>query len=146
MLVWLSGAGNQRTDCWESDAWHGCYSPCCPHHPVERWEKTDRYSLKWLSLNWMIRCVHGLSRLEKAYHGSEPNPYQASCSIWNPRPSKMVFLFPMERMSKLNTTVLQREQKITELETLYWNVHSGYNESSCYMAKPKVVITWQWME
>lgn len=37
--------------------------------------------------------------------GCEPKPYQASWRIWKPRPSRMVFLFPMDRIRMPNTTV-----------------------------------------
>lgn len=37
--------------------------------------------------------------------GWEPNPYHASWRIWKPRPSRIVFLFPIERIRIPNTTV-----------------------------------------
>lgn len=40
--------------------------------------------------------------------GWEPNPYHASWRIWKPRPSRMVFLFPIERIRIPKTTVWKR--------------------------------------
>lgn len=50
--------------------------------------------------------------LKYTYQGSEPKPYHANCNIWNPRPNKMVFLFPIDLISKLKTMVWKKKKKI----------------------------------
>lgn len=37
----------------------------------------------------------------------EPKPYHASWRIWKPRPRRIVFLFPMERIRIPNTRVCE---------------------------------------
>lgn len=46
-------------------------------------------------------------RVKGTDQGWEPKPYQANWRIWNPRPSRIVFLFPMERIRIPRTTVLR---------------------------------------
>lgn len=76
-----------------------------------------------VSLGERIKCrkipYYSDIKVKCTYQGSDPKPYHASCSIWNPRPSRMVFLFPMDRMSKLKTIVWQRLKKNKEKHILF---------------------------
>lgn len=47
--------------------------------------------------------------VEVTDQGWEPKPYHASWRIWKPRPSRIVFLFPMERIRIPNTTVYKKQ-------------------------------------
>lgn len=51
-------------------------------------------------MQWTGECVANVTD-----QGWEPKPYHASWRIWKPRPSRIVFLLPMDRISIPNTTV-----------------------------------------
>lgn len=56
--------------------------------------------------------------------GWEPKPYHASWRIWKPRPSRIVFLFPIDLIKIPNTTVCggrkhnpENQHNITHFQT-----------------------------
>lgn len=46
-----------------------------------------------------------ISELGESYQAWDPKPYQASWSIWKPKPRRTVFLFPSELINLLRKTV-----------------------------------------
>lgn len=57
-------------------------------------------SLLFEWMQWKDECVYDVTD-----QGWDPKPYHASWRIWKPRPSRIVFLFPMDRIRIPNTTV-----------------------------------------
>lgn len=54
--------------------------------------------------------------------GWEPNPYHASWRIWKPRPSRIVFLFPIERIRIPNTTVWKGQTLIRVESIVHFDI------------------------
>lgn len=74
--LWVGSANRKRGQCTAAASFHQPYNS-----------------------RWSNQGARGTDQ------GWEPNPYHASWRIWKPRPSRIVFLFPIDRIRIPKTTV-----------------------------------------